>query len=213
MRLNPMVNGNRQNLTPAQQLHLGIEQLALASLYVLYARPPAGAGLSPTAQDSAAMIDFLYYLQMDPAELLEVPPAELEKAANPATDLQREIQDSALSDSVQKKFERESPNARLQRESQRYVLRLSGNSFHHFRNTHNVQYTINDQDNDNEFVEIEFESTNERFVKAIMFDYGIWCKLLEPASLVQTFNKKLAELQEHYRPGMADRQHKPDNEP
>ncbi|MCB1175017.1 MAG: WYL domain-containing protein [Leptospiraceae bacterium] len=96
-------------------------------------------------------------------------------------------------------FEENSPNARFQKPIQRYVFKLSGNSMHHFRNTFNIQYDILDQENDNEYVTIAFESADERFVKALMFDYGDWCRLLEPQSLVKSFNEKLAALTKHYK--------------
>lgn len=95
-------------------------------------------------------------------------------------------------------FEKKSPNASFKRETQRYTIRLSGNSYHHFRNTYHLDYTPIDQENDNEYVTITFETTDTRMVKSLLFDYGVWCKLIEPKKIIDEFKEKLGGILEHY---------------
>ena len=78
-----------------------------------------------------------------------------------------------------------------------YTVQFNSYSFVHFSTTNEIEYKVINNDNPLAII-VEISCNDVFLIQRILFNYGIYVKLLSPASAVLDFKNKISALGKHY---------------
>ncbi len=78
-----------------------------------------------------------------------------------------------------------------------YTVQFNSYSFIHFSNTNEIEYKVINDDNPLSII-VEISCNDVFLIQRILFNYGIYVKLLSPKEAVFDFKNKISALEKHY---------------